>query len=262
MSWVAPPCPTVWAQGAWQPPQTCPGLQRHTLWVWGVRVSPGSPHPQYSVSESCPLGRGGPTGDTALSHTGRVWCPEPPMALWTRLRRSDGPLHAITWAGGTSPLLSIFRIAGSGEKMYFWSLICFSFRIYFFFPPPYFKWAKAPRVLTRLWRTEPQSSSLVTLLAAVCSRVSPCPSQVPTVSVMVGTVRRSSGPSSAAAGVRDTPSPSPSLISGGFPKGPAVGSVPWTREVHPGAVAEFRHSPVSASMGSGSWAPELLHATI
>lgn len=62
-------------------------------------------------------------------------CPEPPVPLRSRLWWSSGPLHAVTWAGGTSPPLSIFRIAGSGEKMYFWSLICFSFRVYIFFFP-------------------------------------------------------------------------------------------------------------------------------
>lgn len=44
--------------------------------------------------------------------------PVPPCRYARRLQRR--PLRAITWAGGTNPPLSIFRIAGSGEKMYFW----------------------------------------------------------------------------------------------------------------------------------------------
>lgn len=96
---------------------------------------------------------------------------------------SSGALCApITWASGTNPPLSIFRIAGSGEKknnnnVFLESFVCLSSRIYFSFPLLFILSGPKP-----LWSRpssrdrQARSSSLLTLpLGPGCSQVAPCP---------------------------------------------------------------------------------------
>lgn len=83
-----------------------------------------------------------PLGPPGLSQA----VPVPPSVVWPELpmpaqshgdgdRAVSGPWLAVMWAGGgTSPPLSFFRIAGSGEKKsIFGGFICFSSRVDFFF---------------------------------------------------------------------------------------------------------------------------------